>query len=182
MSPNSKKSASSSVSPYALLDQDDGSSGQAKSLRGRTLKRPQQFDPPSPQRNKKASLTPKPKAKAPALSSETPVSSNAEPSSRVEILLARVESALAASEERAKRAKERLENLEEFIRNVLFPRIIRTSPPADPPNESSTATSSTINPSESSPNPPLVYRVPGVNLDLSRVKNQELKEGNAGAV
>jgi hypothetical protein len=77
-------------------------------------------------------------------------------------------------EERAERAEKRVESLEKFIRNELFPRVAGpvsapapASRPASPP----------------SPPPSLVRGpLPGIGLDLSRVQDREIKEGNAGVV
>jgi hypothetical protein len=165
-----------------VLDQDDVSDGPAKSLRGRTLKRPQPFEPTSPPHAKKTSVTPKPKGKNPPVS----VPSNASTSTYVspqslEALFARIESALVASEQRAAKAEKRLEDLEEFIRNQLFPRLNDASVPSCPPGVPSVKLSKPSPPQAVQPPPP-PYRVPGINLDLSRVSNPELRNGDAGAV
>jgi hypothetical protein len=122
------------------------------------LKRTQPYDPESPPRKKSVSTKP---------GATTGLNSNTDQLLRIEALLKRVE-------ERAERAERRVESLEEFIRNELFPRVAGpisapapASRPASPP----------------SPQPsPVRGPLPGIGLDLSRVQDREIKEGNAGVV
>jgi hypothetical protein len=126
------------------------------STRGRPLKRTQPYDPESPPRKKSVSTKPR---------ATTGLNANTDQLLRIEALLKRVE-------ERAERAEKRVESLEEFIRNELFPRVAGPVPtpvsrPASPP---------------SPPPSPIRGPLPGIGLDLSRVQDREIKEGNAGVV
>jgi hypothetical protein len=65
-----------------------------------------------------------------------------------------------------------VESLEEFIRNELLPRVASPTPAPEP---------TAVSP------PPLPTSLgrralPGIGLDLSRVQDKEIKEGNAGVV
>jgi hypothetical protein len=128
------------------------------STQGRPLKRTQPYNPESPPRKKSVSTKP---------GATTSLNSNTDQLLRIEALLKRVE-------ERAEWAEKRVESLEKFIRNELFPRI--AGPVSAPAPASRSA-------SPPSPPPSLVRGpLPGIGLDLSRVQDREIKEGNAGVV
>jgi hypothetical protein len=76
--------------------------------------------------------------------------------------------------ERAERAEKRIESLEEFIRNELF---LRVAGPVSAPAPASRPASPPSPPPSSVRGP-----LPGIGLDLSRVQDREIKEGNAGVV
>jgi hypothetical protein len=159
---------------------DDDLSWPPKSLRGRPLKRPQPYEPVSPQRVKKAS-TPKPNSRKTSTSSSGPSDQpiqNADHLVRVEALLARVELALLASEKRAEKAEKRLLDLEELIRDQILPRVSSS----DVPLPSSNAATPQTLPLSPPSTPPPTARVPSIGLDLSRTTNHELKVGNAGTI
>ena len=183
---NNKNSAKGSSNQFELLDtEDDGtddntvgstsainatstsnatSAINATSARGRPLKRTQPYDPESPPRKKSVPA----KAKA----TKTAIETNDDPLLRIEAFLKRVE-------ERAERAEKRVESLEEFVRNELFPRVAN---PIPAPVEHANAGPTHQHLPPSPPSPPAPGPLPGIGLDLSRVRDSEIKEGNAGTV
>jgi hypothetical protein len=169
---NSKNSNNGNSNQFELLDiEDDGtddntigstSATNATSARGRPLKRMQPFDPESPPRKKSVPT----KAKA----AKTALEIDDDPLLRIEALLRRVE-------ERAERAEKCVESLEEFIRNELFPHVAGSIPsPLEPAGVAHQHLP--LSPLSSPAPGPL----PGIGLDLSRVQDSEIKEGNAGIV
>ena len=69
--------------------------------------------------------------------------------------------------------------LEEFIWNELFPCVVNPIPaPVEHTNDSLTHQHLPLSPLSSPAPGPL----PGIGLDLSRVQDSEIKEGNAGTV
>ncbi|KAM4067830.1 DDE superfamily endonuclease [Hirsutella rhossiliensis] len=92
--------------------------------------------------------------------------------------LARIEALLKRVEERAERAEKRVESLEEFIRNELFPRV--ASPPS-PPLEMRLISNSNST-CHLRHHPPVPGPLPGIGLDVSRVLDSDIKEGNAGTI
>jgi hypothetical protein len=174
---NQKNSAKSNSNSFELLSEveDNGTNedeissttatGAGTSTRGRPLKHMQPYDPESPPRKK--SVSTKARTTAAASSSGTgPSNSNTDQLLRIEALLKRVE-------EWAERAEKRVESLEEFIRNELFPCVAGPAPaPILEP---------TVAPL---PSPVSVGQraLLGIGLDLSRVQDKEIKEGNAGVV
>src|SRR5205814_5103745 len=145
----------------------------ATSTRGRVLKPTQPFDPdPVPRKKSVATKTKTTKAAADANDA------NEDPWARVEALLRR-------AEERADRAEKRVESLEEFIRNELFPRVASLALPPTPAPVLSEPASTTEAPGRLPPSPPpspAPGPVPGIGLDLSRVQDSAIKDGNAGTV
>ena len=96
-----------------------------------------------------------------------------------EDLLLRIEALLKRVEEWAERAEKRVESLEEFIRNELFPRVANPTPA---PVEHTNASPTHQHLPPSPPSSPAPGPLPGIGLDLSRVQDGEIKEGNAGTV
>ncbi|KAM4065021.1 DDE superfamily endonuclease [Hirsutella rhossiliensis] len=93
--------------------------------------------------------------------------------------LARIETLLKRVEERAERAEKRVESLEEFIRNELFPRV--ASPPESAtPNAPHQQQQQHLPPSP--PPSPVPGPLPGIGLDVSRVLDSDIREGNAGTI
>jgi hypothetical protein len=186
---NSKNSAKSNSNQFELLNVEDDSTNDnaacsitvanatdttdtadstnatRTSARGRPLKPTQPYDPEPRPTRKKAIAT---KAKATNPGSDA----SEDPLLRIEALLKRVE-------ERAERAEKRVEALEEFIRNELFPRI------ASPPEAACSNAAHQDQDQHLPPSPPpspAPGPLPGVGLDLSRVQDRDIKEGNAGTV
>ncbi|KJZ69937.1 hypothetical protein HIM_10675 [Hirsutella minnesotensis 3608] len=179
----SKNSTKRNSNQFELLDdEDDGTNDNVTcgiivanstsaadvtrtSARGRPLKPTLQFDPePRPSRKKSAV----PKAK----------STNADPNVN-EDSLARIEALLKRVEERAERAEKRVESLEEFIRNELFPRV------ASPPESATPSAPHQQQHQHLPPSPPpspVPGPLPGIGLDVSRVLDSDIKEGNAGTI
>ncbi|KJZ68480.1 hypothetical protein HIM_10283 [Hirsutella minnesotensis 3608] len=179
----SKNSTKRNSNQFELLDdEDDGTNDNVAcgiivanstsaadvtrtSARGRPLKPTLQFDPePRPSRKKSAV----PKAK----------STNADPNVN-EDSLARIEALLKRVEERAERAEKRVESLEEFIRNELFPRV------ASPPESATPSAPHQQQHQHLPPSPPpspVPGPLPGIGLDVSRVLDSDIKEGNAGTI
>ena len=186
---NSKNSTKGSANQFALLNlEDDGTLDEeacntdaanttnATSTRGRVLKPTQPFDPePAPRKKPIATKTKTTKAAADANDAND---ANEDPWARIEALLRR-------AEDRAERAEKRVESLEEFIRNELFPRVASLALPPTPAPVLSEPASTKEAPGHLPPSPPpspAPGPIPGIGLDLSRVQDSAIKDGNAGTV